>query len=394
MSNKLKQLSDDQKKAVVGLACLIEAYGHGGRFRSNDPETDIIIRECFDDDWIGFWNNGLRHFYLGNVTMYAVRNQDECIGIVAALDMEVKYAFKNMMIDIIGDNVIMERVAAYICKKIGIQAFSPPKRRETPRKERNTQEDDGTCILDNSFYRLAEVGAVRGDNDKVFTMVDDDSGESFQVGANYDYWFSEGICPVNGVVGYVDPHRSVSTPEGTLCYLVCTGNLVVPVLDWGLEKIDEWSYRERALNNKMISCDKSGRLCKALKDMYKPSGPTTNRKREGVSTDKQVINFVGTVQQRIEGGVSFTPNYIERHIRLTYTRKGSELELEVVGVMQPRIARFRNDDGIILTYEDTTRPFTYYEVETEPVHNSIVRISIFQKNKEFEDIEYRYTIDR
>lgn len=394
MSNKLKQLSDDQKRAVVALACLIEAQGKGGRFRSNDPEMDIIIRDCFDDDWIGSWNNDFRHTYLGNAAMYAVHNQDECIGIVAALDMEAKYAFKNMMIDIIGDNAMMVLAAAFIYKKIGIPAFTPPKERETPRVERNTQEDDGTYVLEDPYYRLAEVGAVRGDNDRVFTMVDYETGESFQVGANYDYWLSEGICPVNGVVGYVDPHRSISTPEGTLCYLVCTGNLVVPVLDWGLEKIDEWSYRERVQNNRMISCDKNSRLCNALRDMDKPSGPTTNRKKEDVPTDKQVIHFVGTVQQRIEGGVPFTPSYIERHISLTYTKRGAELRLEVVGVMQPRIARFKNDNGRILTYEDTTRPFTYYEVETEPVHNSIVRISIFQKNDKFEDIEYRYTIDR
>ncbi len=394
MSNKLKQLNDAQKKAVVGLACLIEAQGKGGRFRSNDPEMDIIIRNCFDDDWIGHWNNDFRHSYLGNAAMFAAHNQNECIGSVAALDMEAKFAFKNMMIDIIEDNAMMALAAAFIYKKIGMPAFIPPKGRETPREERNTQEDDGTVVLEDPFYRLAEVGAVRGDNDRVFTLVDDESGEKIQVGANYSFWLSEGICPVNGIVGYVDPQRNVSTPEGTLCYLVCTGNLVVPVMDWGLEKIDEWSYRERVQNNRMISCDKSGKLCKALKEMDKPSAPTSKRSIVAESTDKKVIHFVGTVHQRIEGGRPSTPSYIERHISLTYTKKGSELRLEVVGVMKPRIARFQNDNGRILTYEDTTRPYTYYEIETEPVHNSIVRVSIFQKNDHFEDIEYRYTIDR
>lgn len=393
MSNKLKQLNDAQKKAVVGLACLIEAQGKGGRFRSNDPEMDIIIRNCFDDDWIGYWNNDFRHSYLGNAAMFAAHNKNECIGSVEALDMEAKYAFKNMMIDIIEDNAMMALAAAFIYKKIGMPAFIPPKGRETPREERNTQEDDGTVVLEDPFYRLAEVGAVRGDNDRVFTLVDDESGEKIQVGANYSYWLSEGICPVNGIVGYVDPNRSVSTPEGTLCYLVCTGNLVVPVMDWGLEKIDEWSYREKVQNNRMISCDKSGKLCKALQEMDKPFGASSYEKKEVKSTDKQIIHFVATVLQRIEGGTSFSPSYTERLIRLTYSQRGAELKLEVVGVIQPRIARLTNDNGRILTYEDTTKPYTYYEVETESIHNTIVRVSIFQKNAYFDDIEYRYTID-
>ena len=120
---------------------------------------------------------------------------------------------------------------------------------------------------------------------------------------------------------------------------------MVPVMEWGLEKIDEWSYKEKVQNNKMISSDKSGKLCKELKEMDKPSGPTSYNKTESESTDKQVVHFVGTVQQRIEGGIEYPPNYIERHISLTYTKSGSELRLEVVGVLQPRIARFKNDNG-------------------------------------------------
>ena len=394
MSNVLKDLPEDQKKAIVGLACLIEAQGKGGHFKSNDPEMDIIVRECFDNEWIGHWDNDYRHAYLGEAAIYAAHNQQDCISTVAALDMETKYAFKTMMLDVIGDNAIMVMVAAYVYKEIGLPAFEPPKERETPRVERNTQEDDGTRIIDDPFFRLADVGAVRGDTEKFFTMVDDETREETQVGAHYEYWKSEGICPVNGVVGYVDPERNVSTPEGTLCYLVCTGKLVVPAMQWGLEKIDEWEYREKVQNNRMLSCDRSGKLCDSLREMKKPSAPSPKKTLSTEKTDKQVLHFVATVQQRIEGGYSFAPSYIERLISLTYTKKGSELRLEVVGVMKPRTAKFKNDDGRILTYEDTTRPFTYYEVETEPVHNSIVRVSLFQKNELFEDIEYRYTIDK
>ena len=47
MSHLLKQLNEPEKQAIVALACLIEAQGKGGRFRSNDPEVEIIVDKCF-----------------------------------------------------------------------------------------------------------------------------------------------------------------------------------------------------------------------------------------------------------------------------------------------------------------------------------------------------------
>ncbi len=393
MSDILKELSGAQKKAVIGLACIIEAQGKGGRFRSNDPEMDIIVRECFGGDWVGNWDDDYRHSYLGNAAVYAANNQEECFQTVKELDNETKFAFKNMMIDIIGDNAMMMLAAAFVYKEIGMPTFTPPPQREKPRVERNEQEDDGTYVLKDPFYRLVDVGAVRGETDKFFNLVDD-NGDSTRVEANYDFWLSQGVCPVSGIVGIVDPNYTEDTPEGKLCYLA-TRSLVVPVLEWGLEKIDDWEYRQKSQNNKMLSCDRSGKLCRKLRAMKKPSGPKTPtvKKAELAVSDRQVVRYDATVQQRIEDGVEVSSNYIDRSIRLTYTKRGSELQLEVFGVMQPRAAKFKSDNGRILTYEDTSRPFTFYEVETEPVHNSIVRVSIFQKNQYFQDIEYRYTRD-
>ena len=393
MSHLLKQLNVLEKQAVVGLACLIEAQGKGGRFRSNDPEVEIIVDNCFDEDWMGHWHNEYRHTYLGNAALQASHNRDEYIARVASLDLDVKFAFKTMMIDIIGDNAIMTIVAAHIYREIGLPEFTPPKEREIPREERNTQEEDGTIILKDPFYLLKNCNAIRGNNDTVFNLIDDDTDENFQVGANYTYWLEKGICPVNGIVGYVNPRNNVSTDEGILSYLVCPGNLVVPVLSWGLEKIDEWSYRQKHQHNRMLMCDRSGKLCKAQMQNEKPYDASVNQSNSSIRTDVQVVRFTATVQERIENGIPSIPNYIERDICLTYTKKGSALTLEVVGVMRPRNARFQKDDGRVLTYVDNDRPYTYYEVETEPVYNSIVRVSVFQKNQLFQDIEYRYTIE-
>ena len=395
MSHLLKQLDELEKKAVVALACLIEAQGKGGRFRSNDPEVEIIVDNCFDENWIGHWHDEFRHIYLGNVAQYAANNLDDCIAMVASLDLQVKFAFKTMMIDVIGDSAIMTVVAAHVYREIGLPEFTPPQKRETPREDRNTQEDDGTCTIDEPFYRLINSCAIRGNNDTVFTLVDEDTDEHIPVGANYEYWLKEGICPVNGIVGYVDPRKNISTEEGTLSYLICPGNLVVPVLSWGLEKIDEWSYRQKSQHNRMLSCDRSGELCKAQMRNEKPYDGSVKHTKSSLGNDTQVVRFTATVQERFENGMPASPsNYIERDICLTYTKKGSELTLEIIGVMRPRNARFQNDDGMILKYVDKERPYTYYEVETEPVHNSIVRVSVFQKNQFFQDLEYRYTIDR
>ena len=395
MSDKLKTLSAAQKKVVVGIACYIEAQGKGGRFRSDDPEMDIIVKECFDDSWVGNWDSDYRHQYLGQAAIYAANNEKECLRIAAELDAEAKFAFKNMMIDIIGDNAMMMLHAAYIYGEIGMPVFKQPEKKEPVREDRNTQEDDGTYVIEDCYRRLADIGAVRGENDKVFTMVDQNEDTRDSVGANYDYWLNHGICPVSGLVGYVNPRQSVDTPEGKLYYLVCTGNLVIPVLEWGLEKIDEWEYRDKVQNDRMLSWDRSGELCRELRAKKKPSEPQGTRVRvTAPQDDRKVVRWTATVQQRIEGGRVFPSNYIERFIKLTYSKRGSMLELEVVGAMKPRTAKIKSDDGRVLTYVDTMRPFAYYEVETEPEHNSIVRVSIFQKNENFEDLEYRYTVDR
>ena len=394
MSDTLKNLPAPQKKIVVGLACMIEAQGNGGRFRSNDPGMDIIIAECFDDSWNGLWDNEYRHRYLGEAALYAANNQDACIRALADMDDTVKYAFKNMMIDIIGDNAMMVLASAYIYKKIGMPKFTPPEQRV--RVAKNEKEDDGTKVLEDSFYRLVDLGAIRGESDKVFRFKDTDTDEEQEVGSGYDYWQSKGICPVKGIVGVIDPEQSIQTDEGTLCYLVCFGGdyyLVVPIMEWGVEKIDSWEYQKRSQNVKIMICDRSGNLCRQLKDMNKTSRPTEERDVASTPSDQTVVRFTALYHQRFEGGVRVSAEPTYRDISLTYTKRGSQLELEIFGLMQPRVAKIAKDDGRVLTYNDISRPFAYYEVETEPVHNTIVRISIFQKNENFEDLEYRYTID-
>lgn len=389
MSDKLKRLPEDQKKAVVALSCMVSAQANEGIFRTNDHDVDVIARACFDDGWMGFADMFYRHSYFYGA---ATSDIEACKETVKALDMETKYAFKNLLIDIIGNNAMKMIAASFILKDIGMTAFQPPKPQGADRVARNTQEDDGEPEATDAHYAwLFDVNAVRGKYAKEFTLIDQDTNESTKVIAGYDGWKQSGVCPTNGLVGYYLDSQSVRSEEGTVCYFV-TGGMVVPVLKWGLQVIDEWVYREKSHNNRMLRVDKSGKRCEELRLMKKASSPTKPSPITK-SEDKKVVHFMGRVQQRFEPGKFFPPNYIDRQIHLTYTKFGSELELEVLGVMMPRHARFEKDDGYTITYKDINNGAAYYEVETEKEHNTIVRVSIFQITPAGYYVEYRYTTE-
>lgn len=391
MSEKLKQLPGAQKKAVVGLACMIVAQGNDGHFRTDAPEVQHIVDECFGEDWVGTWDDDYRHLYFARAVS---QDWEESIRTVSSLDMETKYAFKNMMIDLIGENVMGIMAAAYVYKEIGLPAATQPPRREIPRSARNTQEDDGTYVVKDAFFaRLTDVGAVRGDRNKVFTLMEHADDPGVTVGTNYEAWEKKGVCPVKGIIGYVRGDKKESTPEGTLFYLICEDYLIVPVLEWGLERIDEWTYREKRQYNAILSCDRNGKLLAALRTQKITPAPYAVSDDTSLNQDRKVVHFMANVQERFEPGKCFPSSYVQRQIHLTYTKRGSHLQLEVLGVMKPRYARFENDDGRIITYRDTTNPTAYYEVETEPDHNSIVRVSIFQLNESLDYVEYRYRIE-
>ena len=389
MSEQLKRLSGAQKKAVVGLACMVAAQENAGRFRTNDPEVDIIIRHCFDEGWVGNWDTDYRHHYMAEA---ATSDMQQNQALVTALDMETKVAFKNLLIEVMGDSAIKMVCASYLLKEIGLPSSNQPPQRESSRIERNTEEADENVAKDTHFARIADVRAVR-ENQKLFRL-QDGNGTCRDVVGNYLAWREGAVCPTNGLVGFYLDSQCEVTPEGRLCFLICEDDLVVPTLERGLEEIDDWNYREKRQYNRILSVDKSGARLDAFRSMDKTIDPD-QPVRSTNESDRKVVHFMATVQQRFEPNRTFPTNYILRQIQLTYTKQGSHLELEVMGVMMPRHAVIENDDGRILTYRDTTNKTTYYEVETEPRDNSIVRVSVFQMlNLNMDYVEYRYTTDR
>lgn len=390
MNEKLIQLTGAQKKAVVALACMVEAQGKGGHFKTIDPETDIIIRECFQADWVGNWDTEYRHQYLiGAVNM----DMNKCLSIVSEFDELTKFAFKNLLLQIVGDSALAMLAAGQVLK--GIQFETPVASQPQKHKveEKDTQEEDGTHVIADAFFaRLSDINAIRADNcSEVFTVKESADDPGKKCGANYDSWKEYGVCPTVGVVGYVNPKKRIVSSEGTAFFLICEDNLIVPVLEWGLERIDSWEYKEKRQNNRILIYDKSGKRCDALRAMKKSSAPS-NRVSKNSYPDKKVVHFEAHTQDRFEPGKNFPTSFVLRNIILTYTVHGSHLELEVAGRMKPRHAVLEKDDGIILTYRDEYNKTAYYEVETDPNNNTVVRVSIFQKNEYFETVEYRYTV--
>lgn len=395
MSEKLRELPGAQKKAVVALACMLEAQSKNGHFSTIDPEVDTIARACFPANWVGNWDSDYRHTYFASAVSL---NMDDCIRIVSELDDVTKFAFKNLLLDLAGDNAIRLIVAGSMIQEIGLEPHTNPQSRRG-NSDAGAQEDDGTYVVENPFYaRICDVSAVRGENDEFFTMKKNVADEGERVGANYEQWLKQGVCPTNGLVGH--SVKCVDTPEGKLQYLYCSlGHeqyMVIPVLEAGLEVIDKWAEEDKKVNNNILAYDRSGERCRALraelKDARIMSGPVAARNPEPASKDEVVIHFIANHLERIEEGNHQGPNIQYRRIDLTYTNRGRDVKIEVLQVMKPRYARIEYDDGTTLTYRDVNYPPFYYEVETSPVDGSVVRLSMFQLNERGEYKEYRYTV--
>ena len=395
MSEKLKELPGAQKKAVVALACMLEAQSKNGHFSTIDPEVDTIARACFPANWVGNWDSDYRHTYFASAVSL---DKDDCVRMVSELDDVTKFAFKNLLLDLAQDNAIRLIVAASMLQGIGLEPHVNPQSKRGESNE-DSQEDDGTYVVENPFYaRICDASAVRGENDEVFTLKKNVTDVGERIGANYEQWLKQGVCPTNGLVGH--SVKSVDTPEGKLQFLYCSlGNeqcMVIPVLEAGLEVIDKWAEEDKKVNNRILAYDRSGERCKALraelKDVRITDGPVAGDNPGTDSKDETVIHFIATHLERIEEGNHQGPNIQYRRIDLTYTNRGRDVKIEVLQVMKPRYARIEYDDGTTLTYRDVNYPPFYYEVETSPVDGSVVRLSMFQLNERGEYKEYRYTV--
>ena len=189
MSSKLIQLPPAQKKAVVALACMVEASENDGFFNTYDPGVRLIVRECFDGNWPGNWDHDfLAHYLSDAVTL----DMESCARIVSTLDMETRYAFKNFLIDIMGDSAIKMLTVSEILQEVQ----SPGSKPSWPgddvlddfdefddyddSDDNDDSDDDYDAKKNNSlnesgsrhFARLKDLRAIRVDASKSFSFTD------------------------------------------------------------------------------------------------------------------------------------------------------------------------------------------------------------------------------
>ena len=396
MSELLIQLPAAQKKAIVGLACVVEAQGKGGRFKSNDPEVDIIIRECFSAQWAGNWDSDYKHMYLGEAVSYAINDMSECIEIASELDDKTKFHFKNLLLELAGGNALVLLVGWDILKKIGFQVHTNPEPKNN-HDGRSAKENDGMYEVKNPYYaRIVDTAAVRGENQEEFSLLLSAQDVQGKIKANYEQWLEQGVCPTNGLVGH--SVKKVETEDGPLHFLyISLGRercMVVPVLESGLESIDAYMEDEKKVNNAVLAYDHSGERCRNLREFNKNNVyvPKERPSKKESPLGTKVIHFMSSTFERFEPGNHKGPDILPRRIDLTYSNLGQDVKLEVFQVMKPRYAKADFDDGKVLTYKDINKPGYYYEVETSEVDGSVVRVSFFQFNAIGQRVEYRYTV--
>lgn len=277
MSDYLKELSVSRKKAVAALACQVVAQKKNGQFTVKDPEVDYIISECFLSDWIGNWDVDYRYHY---VISAVLMDTEQCIAALVGMDQSIKFAFKNLLLGIIGDNASAMLAAGHILQNIKLEMPASPVLKKAISPEKGSRADDGIQVVEEAFFaRLTDINAIRADNsDEVFTVKESAEDPGVKCGANYDSWRDNNVCPCVGVIGYVNPAKHITTAEGVIYYLICESNLIVPILEWGLEIIDQWEYHEKRKNNRILIYDGTGKRCEELMKIKKQRCPNISNR--------------------------------------------------------------------------------------------------------------------
>jgi hypothetical protein len=386
MIDILERLPEPEKKAIISLCCVVEAQNNNGRYSTKETNIERALHAVFNSEWVGFYDIEFRNNYIISCLELGL---EESIRLISNCCDEVKYEFHVIVLDFTNENSFNSTfVCAKILENIGYKELIRPKDSHT-KTEKETNEDDGTYVVEDAIYvRIINTDAVRGENDDKYEVFDEDSNTTTSVYANYQEWFNNGICPTNGLVGYVS--KKIDTEEGTICLVICEAEIIIPVLEFGLEEIDQHEYIEKRTNNRIIAYDKSNERCIQLRGKTKISSNEKIRPQKRRSTI--IRHFYAQIQERFEPGKQFPRSNIMRHIVLEYTANGAEVTITVKGIMQPRHARIESDNGTVLKYRDLNNDMVYYEVETSRSTGSVVRVSLFQPNLDFNYIEYRYTL--
>ena len=386
MVEVLNNLPAEKKQAAILAACSVVSCTTDGRIRSNDPDI-ISIAEAFLP---AGWDGSVDMMEFMQLLQSGIQmGQNRCKQLLSTFVQVEQNAYRFLLNSLIHDNAKKMITAAFIMKDCG---FSVPGRDQSPKSTPTNygiEEDESYPVTEldpNPLVRIIDTSAVRSDEGELFTILGEDNREMEKVRTGFSEWLSKEWCPSNGMIGQICKKKQTS--EGILDYVMCTVKgeyvMVIPILEQGLEHIDDYEYSTKHLNNFILAHDKDGKRCNDLRN-----GVFAKKTAAKEAHNLRRIRFMATRHTKFINGVQQVPDYVQRLITLDYNARGSEVTLTVVGVMQPRHARIAGDSGNVLTYKDMNNPFWTYEVETNSLDNTIIRVSYFDSSIGF---EYRYTI--
>ena len=372
MDPVLEKLSPQQKISALKVGLAVVASTNEGSIRSNDPDIITLVQGLygsFSDE------SQFPEVLMKRVQQAIQMTEPESNSLLKEFSIEEQSAFKVLLGDIYHDEVVRQVIAGALLQEGG---FVPPKGAATEKPKAKP------ALQQHSLVEITDVAAVREDNDECFNLFLANSEEEARhlppqrMRANFDTWINAGLCPTEGMTGIV--MKTKESPEGTLYYVAIEDFMVIPMLDFGIDVIDEGTFTRYRQNNKFHSYDPEGTRCRSLE-----ASPRIVKDKVYRKTDpgKVILNVVTHILRRYENGVLVSDAYNDRLVILEYSDHGRRLDLTVHMSMQTKHAQMVKDDGSVLYYKDIDVPWARYEVETGP-DNETVRVSIFTGPTEYQ----------
>ena len=247
MTEKFNNLPEYIREAIALMALQVLSTGQS---RNIDPSG---IRELFCELFGDVASANPRP------RMARIRciSPEQAVIMLSMMEADDLCAFGEYIDEKAGKDTAKKKTAAEILKKVGV-----PKRSRTlsaglaPEFDEVTEleNEDGQSQKEPELAVITDITAVRSDPKEVLKIKVEEGGEEYEIRGCYESWKEAGLCPAKGEVGIIC--RKKDTLEGVLCYLIVLHDLVVPVLQDGLRRMDSLEFKRHRIYNRIMAYDK------------------------------------------------------------------------------------------------------------------------------------------
>lgn len=233
MKGAFIHLAEKQKYAIVALSCQVISANNNGilDISKQYDEWSVVFEACFG------WNLSFDFYKIRNVIIKTRQySYIACLNELSQIADGEKKNFIALINRIVGDSGERREMASKIIKGIS-----------EPKLSRNDDQGEAP-VTEPVFARLTTTAYIKNSSE-IFNIRTE--YETLSVRCNREYWTSRRLTPRAGLVGFVA--KQVQIDEGTLCYLICEADLIIPTLKVGLEVIDQNQYMNKRQNNRILS---------------------------------------------------------------------------------------------------------------------------------------------